>query len=325
MKILVTGGAGYIGSHATYSLIKKGYEVVIIDNLSRGSLTNIHPSAIFYNVDIRNELEVERVFKKEAKIVAIMHFAALVDVAESVREPIKYFDNNVYGVQTLLKVASKFNIKTFIFSSTAAVYGEPKNIPILETDSKEPINPYGDSKLAAESLIKAWATSSNINYIIFRYFNVAGAHNNAKLGIRNKTLTHLLPCIINSAIHKNIFNIFGTNYKTRDGSCIRDFIHVVDLVEAHILGLEWSIKNNKSNIFNLGSGNGYSVLEVLKKANEVLKIEIDFHVSDPRDGDPAKLYANTNKVKLILKWEPKKDLAEMIITEFNFRKNNNNE
>ena len=320
MKILVTGGAGYIGSHAVYLLIEKGYNVVIVDNMLKGYESNIHPNAKFYKADIRDEKELERIFTIEKDICSVIHFAGLIVVPESVSKPLEYFNNNTYGVEILLKVCTKFNIKHFVFSSTAAVYGEPKNIPILETDIKEPINPYGESKLAAEALIRGWANANNSNYVIFRYFNVAGTHENGKIGIRTLKPTHLLPCVVKSAIDNQTFTVMGTDYETKDGSCVRDFVHVVDLVEAHIIGLEWSIKNNKSDIFNLGSGEGYSVLEVLNKAIETLAIKIPYELGSRREGDPAKLYANTGKVNSILNWVPKISLAHMITTEYYFRK-----
>ncbi|MGL5246546.1 MAG: UDP-glucose 4-epimerase GalE [Mycoplasmoidaceae bacterium] len=324
MKILVTGGAGYIGSHAVYLLIAKGYDVVIIDNMSKGYKSNIHIDAKFYQADIRDEKELERIFSIEKNISAVIHFAGLIVVPESVLKPLDYFDNNTYGVEILLKVCTKFNVKHFVFSSTAAVYGEPKSIPILETDVKEPINPYGDSKLAAEALIRGWANADKSNYVIFRYFNVAGTHDNGKIGIKTLKPTHLLPCVVKSAIDGQKFIVMGTDYQTKDGSCVRDFVHVVDLVEAHIIGLEWSMKNNRSDIFNLGSGEGYTVLEVLNKAIETLDIKIPYELGLRREGDPAKLYANTSKVNSILNWKPKTSLAQMIQTEYNFRKKINN-
>ncbi|MGL5591393.1 MAG: UDP-glucose 4-epimerase GalE [Mycoplasmoidaceae bacterium] len=320
MKVLVTGGAGYIGSHAVYSLIEKGYDVVIVDNMSKGFESNIHQDAKFYQADIRDEKELERIFSIEKNISSVIHFAGLIVVPESVLKPLDYFNNNTYGVEILLKVCTKFNVKNFVFSSTAAVYGEPKNIPILETDIKEPINPYGDSKLAAEAIIRGWAKANNSNYVIFRYFNVAGTHHNGKIGIKTLKPTHLLPCVVKSAIDNQKFIVMGTDYETKDGSCVRDFVHVVDLVEAHIIGLEWSIKNNKSDIFNLGSGEGYTVLEVLNKAIETLAIDIPYELGPRRDGDPAKLYADTKKVNSVLNWKPKTSLARMITTEYNFRK-----
>lgn len=322
MKVLVTGGAGYIGSHATYLLIDRGYEVVIVDNLEKGFESNIHPRAKYYKADIRNFEEIKIIFEKEKNINAIMHFAGLIVVPESVEKPLEYFDVNTNGVLNLLNVAKDYDVKTFIFSSTAAVYGEPKNIPIKEDDVKEPINPYGQSKLAAEQLIQSWAKAYNRNYVIFRYFNVAGAHESGQIGIKGKSLTHLLPLVISAALDENIvFNIFGDDYDTKDGTCIRDFVHVNDLVNAHVLGMEWSIKNNESDIFNLGTSKGYSVKEVLDKTIDTLNINIKNRVSSRRKGDPAKLYSDTSKVKNKLNWEPKYSLEEIILSEYNFRKN----
>lgn len=324
MKILVTGGAGYIGSHAVYLLIEKGYDVVIIDNLSKGFESNLHPKATFYKADVRDKKAIEAVFKKEKDIVAIMHFAGLIVVPESVTKPLEYFDNNTFGVQTLLEVAKEFDVKTFVFSSTAAVYGEPKRIPIYEDDIKEPINPYGESKLSAEYIIKSWAKAFDRNYVIFRYFNVAGTHESGKIGIKGKGLTHLLPCVINAALNKEItFQVMGDDYQTKDGSCIRDFVHVNDLVAAHILGLEWSLKNKESEIFNLGSGEGYSVKEVLAQAIDTLNIDIKNEIAPRRAGDPAMLYAKVDRVKEKLHWQRKYSLEQMIESEYNFRRNLN--
>lgn len=324
MKVLVTGGAGYIGSHAVYLLIEKGYDVVIVDNLVKGFESNLNKKAKFYNADIRNYEAIKSIFEKEKNIEAIMHFAGLIVVPESVEKPLDYFDVNTNGVLNLLNVAKDYkNLKTFIFSSTAAVYGEPKKVPISEDDIKEPINPYGQSKLAAENLIKSWAKAYNKNYVIFRYFNVAGAHKNQKIGVKGKGLTHLLPLVISCAIdNKKIFTIYGDDYQTKDGTCIRDFVHVNDLVEAHLIGMEWFIKNKKSDIFNLGKGDGYSVKEVLDKAIKVLNIPINNEYGPRRQGDPEKLFSNTSKVFKILKWKPKYSLEEIITSEYNFRKNN---
>lgn len=322
MKILVTGGAGYIGSHAVYLLIEQGYEVVIVDNLSKGFESNIHPKSKFYKVDIRDEKSLEKVFQENQDIESIMHFAGLIVVPESVSKPLEYFDNNTNGVGILLSVAQKFNIKSVVFSSTAAVYGEPKTVPINEEDIKEPINPYGESKLAAEALIRGWAKANNKQYVIFRYFNVAGAHESGEIGIKSKGLTHLLPCVIDAALNPSItFKIMGSDYDTKDGTGIRDFIHVNDLVRSHVLGMEWSIQNNQSGIFNLGSGSGYSVKEVLDEAILKLNINIKNEFAPRRLGDPAQLFANTAKANTILNWKPKYSLEEMIKSEYNFRKN----
>ena len=320
MKILVTGGAGYIGSHAVYALIEKGYDVVIADNLEKGFESNIHKDAKFYKCDITNIEEIKNLFKKESDIKVIMHFAGLIVVPESVEKPIEYFSVNTTGVLNLLNVAKDYDVKSFIFSSTAAVYGEPKTIPINEDDFKQPINPYGASKLSAEFLIQGWAKAYKRNYVIFRYFNVAGAHESGNIGIKGKGLTHLLPLIITAALEDKTFNIFGNDYETKDGTCIRDFVHVNDLVNAHILGMEWSLEKNKSDIFNLGTGEGYSVKEVFDKAEEVLGIKIKNIIAPRRAGDPAKLYSNTSKVNSILGWKPKYSLEQIIKSEYDFRK-----
>ena len=320
MKVLVTGGAGYIGSHAVEELIAQGYQVVVIDNLTTGFQSNIHPEAKYYEVDLRNETALYDVFATEKNIGAIMHFAGAIVVSESVAEPLKYYDNNVHAVQVLLSVARAFKIKYFIFSSTAAVYGEPVQIPIKESDPKEPINPYGSSKLAAEWLVQAWAEAYKSHYVIFRYFNVAGAHENGLIGIKNQHLSHLVPVILDAALKNQQFLIYGQDYPTKDGTCIRDFIHVVDLVKAHILGLEWALKNQQSEIFNLGSATGYSVWEVYQTAQEVLNQNIKHLAVKRRPGDPTILLANVEKAKAILNWVPNKTLAEIIASEWNFRK-----
>ena len=214
-------------------------------------------------------------------------------------------------------------IISFIFSSTAAVYGEPKSIPINEDDEKNPINPYGQSKLAAEYLIQSWAKAFNRQCVIFRYFNVAGAHENGKIGIKGKTLTHLLPLVISSVLDlSKTFYIFGNDYETKDGTCIRDFVHVNDLVNAHVLGMEWSLKNNKSDIFNLGTSQGFSVKEVLDKSIETLKININYQIGPRRAGDPGQLFSNNEKATKILHWQPSYSLEEIIKSEYQFRKNN---
>ena len=320
MKVLVTGGAGYIGSHAVEELIAQGYQVVVIDNLTTGFQSNVHPEAKYYEVDLRNETALYDVFATEKNIGAIMHFAGAIVVSESVAEPLKYYDNNVHAVQVLLSVARAFKIKYFIFSSTAAVYGEPVQIPIKESDPKEPINPYGSSKLAAEWLVQAWAEAYKSHYVIFRYFNVAGAHENGLIGIKNQHLSHLVPVILDAALKNQQFLIYGQDYPTKDGTCIRDFIHVVDLVKAHILGLEWALKNQQSDIFNLGSATGYSVWEVYQTAQEVLNQNIKHLAVKRRPGDPTILLANVEKAKAILNWVPNKTLTEIIASEWNFRK-----
>lgn len=326
MKVLVTGGAGYIGSHAVYALIEKGYEVVVIDHLEKGFSSNLHPEAVFYQVDIRDENAIREVFMKEKTIRAIMHFAGLIVVPESVAKPLEYFDVNTTGVWKLLNVAKDFDVESFIFSSTAAIYGEVKKSPIYEDDPKLPINPYGQSKLAAEFLIQSWAKAYDKNYVIFRYFNVAGTHESGQIGVKGKSLTHLVPLVINAAFNPNQpFYIYGNQYETKDGTCIRDFIHVNDLVSAHILGMEWSLKNHQSDIFNLGTGQGYSVKEVFDLTCKELDLDLHYEVAAPRVGDPSQLYSNINRVKKVLNWVPKYSLKDIVLSEYHFRKKYQND
>ena len=325
MKVIVTGGAGYIGSHAVQRLLDKEYEVIVIDNLCTGWKSLISPFVRHYDVDINDYSNLEAVFKKEKDVIAIFHFAALIAVDESVEKPLEYFETNVIGTINLLKLANKCNIKNFIFSSTAAVYGEGDGSKaIKENDCLMPINPYGDSKLAAERIIKSFTNKSKFNYVIFRYFNVSGMLPGMKaLNNKEKEIsgTHLIPLINMYALGINKkFVIYGDDYETKDGTCIRDYIHVVDLVDAHILGLEWSMKTNKSNIFNLGVKNSYSVKEVIEKTKKVINKNFKVEIHGRRPGDPAILVANNDKALKILKWKPKYSLSDMIESDYLFRK-----
>lgn len=321
MKILVTGGAGYIGSHSVYELIKAKHEVVVLDNLSTGNKEAIHPEAKFVFGDQRDEALLEKVFT-ENKFDAVMHFSAKLIVPESVEQPIEYFENNVHGVAVLLAAMKKHNVKNIVFSSTAAVYGEPKRVPIMEDDSKEPINPYGQSKLACEWLIQGAQVAYGINAVIFRYFNVAGADVSGNIGLSGKgrQLTHLIPVILES--HLGIrpkMTVFGTDYETKDGTCVRDYIHITDLAKAHVLGVEYAAKGN-SNVFNLGSKNGFTVKEVLA-ATENLGHQVNYEFGPRRAGDPAQLIASNDRATSILGWKPEFTLEQMIESDLNWRKN----
>lgn len=321
MKILVTGGAGYIGSHSVYELIKAGHEVVVLDNLSTGNKEAVHPQATFVLGDQRDEKLLDEVFSKN-KFDAVMHFSAKLIVPESVEQPIEYFENNVHGVAVLLAAMNRHNVKNIVFSSTAAVYGEPKRIPILEDDQKQPINPYGQSKLACEWLIEGAHVAYKINYVIFRYFNVAGADASGDIGLSGKgrQLTHLIPVILES--HLGIrpkMTVFGTDYETKDGTCVRDYIHITDLARAHVLGVEYAAKGN-SNTFNLGSKNGFTVKEVLE-ATEKLGHKVNYEFGPRRAGDPANLVASNERAVSILNWKPTFSLEEMIESDLNWRKN----
>ncbi|PAB58573.1 UDP-glucose 4-epimerase GalE [Anaeromicrobium sediminis] len=323
--ILVCGGAGYIGSHMVYELIDQNEEVIIVDNLQTGHEDAIHERAKFYKGDIRDKEFLDRVFK-ENNIEAVIHFAANSLVGESMTNPIKYYDNNVYGTQVLLEVMKDNGVKKIVFSSTAATYGEPERVPIVETDKTEPTNPYGETKLAMEKMFK-WADAAyGIKYISLRYFNVAGAHESGKIGEDHNPETHLIPLILQVPLGKrDRIYMFGDDYDTQDGTCVRDYIHVTDLAEAHILALKSLRAGNDSNIYNLGNGEGFSVKEMIEAARRVTNHEIPALISDRRPGDPAKLIASAEKAKKELGWKPKYINVETIIeSAWKWHKNNPN-
>ena len=323
--ILVCGGAGYIGSHAVRQLIDKGEEVIIVDNLETGHRDAVHPKAKFYNVDIRNEEDLDKVFL-ENKIDEVIHFAANSLVGESMTNPLKYFNNNVHGTEILLKTMIKHNVKKIVFSSTAATYGEPKNIPILESDETNPTNAYGETKLCMEKMMK-WADKAHgVKYISLRYFNVAGAHISGEIGEDHNPETHLIPLILQVPLGKREFiSIFGDDYDTHDGTCIRDYIHVTDLADAHILAVQKLREGSDSNIYNLGSGNGFTVKEMIEAARKVTGHEIPAEVCERRAGDPAKLVASSIKAREELGWQPKFENVEaMISSAWNWHKNHPN-
>lgn len=321
MTTLVLGGLGYIGSHTVFELIEKGEDVVIVDNLLTGHIEAKHENARFYKGDIRDKAFLVDLFKKE-KIDSIIHFAASSLVGESMENPLKYYDNNMYGTMVLLQAMVECGIKNIVFSSTAATYGEPENIPILETDKTEPTNTYGETKLSMEKMFKWASLAHGINYVSLRYFNASGAHKSAKIGEAHDTETHLIPLILQVPNNKReAINIFGDDYNTPDGTCIRDYIHVSDLAQAHILALEYLSKGNKSDIFNLGNGIGFSVLEVIEAARRVCSHKIPAKICPKRAGDPAKLIASSVKAREVLGWKPKyTDIEEIIQTAWNWHK-----
>ena len=313
MRLLVLGGAGYIGSHTALELIKKGHEVVVVDNLVTGYVKAVPEKATFYQGDIRDFDFLDDLFKKE-KIDAVIHFAAFSLVGESVTNPLKYYDNNLYGTKVLLDAMIKNDIKKIVFSSTAATYGEPENIPILETDRTCPTNPYGETKLAMEKMFH-WASKAyGLNYVSLRYFNACGADATGQIGEAHNPESHLIPLVLQVPNGKReSVSIYGTDYDTPDGTCIRDYIHVTDLAEAHILAVEYLAKGGESNIFNLGNGVGYSVREVIETARRVTGHPIPATEVPRRAGDPARLVASGEKAKNILGWEPKiKQLDEIV-------------
>ena len=323
--ILVCGGAGYIGSHAVRQLIDKGEEVIIVDNLETGHEDAIHPKAKFYKVDIRDEKSLNKVFE-ENKIDEVIHFAANSLVGESMTNPLKYFNNNVHGTEVLLKVMVAHDVNKIVFSSTAATYGEPKHIPILESDETNPTNAYGETKLCMEKMMK-WADKAHgVKYISLRYFNVAGAHVSGEIGEDHNPETHLIPLILQVPLGKREFiSIFGDDYETHDGTCIRDYIHVTDLADAHILAVHKLREGSESNIYNLGSGNGFTVKEMIEAARKVTEHEIPAKVCERRAGDPAKLVASSEKARRELGWNPKyENVEDMISSAWNWHKNHPN-
>ena len=321
MRLLVLGGAGYIGSHTALELIKKGHEVIVVDNLVTGYEKAIPDKAVFYQGDIRNFDFLDNLFKKE-KIDAVIHFAAYSLVGESVTNPLKYYDNNLYGTKVLLEAMIKNNVNKIVFSSTAATYGEPENIPILETDRTCPTNPYGETKLAMEKMFH-WASKAHgLSYVSLRYFNACGADATGQIGEAHNPESHLIPLVLQVPNGKReSVSIYGTDYDTPDGTCIRDYIHVTDLAQAHILAVEYLANGGESDIFNLGNGVGYSVREVIETARSVTGHPIPATEVPRRAGDPARLVASGEKAKRVLGWEPKiKKLDEIIASAWKWHK-----
>lgn len=315
MKILVLGGAGYIGSHAVYQLIDRGYEVVVVDNLQTGHRKAIHPHATFYEGDIRNREFLNEVFQKE-EIKGVIHFAANSLVGESMENPLKYYDNNVYGTQVLLEAMIAANVKHIVFSSTAATYGEPEAVPITEEMVTAPTNTYGETKLAMEKMMKWCEQAHGLSYVALRYFNVAGARSTGEIGEDHDPETHLIPVVLQTALGKREYvTVFGEDYPTKDGTCIRDYIHVEDLIDAHILALQYLLDGGKSDVFNLGSNQGFSVKEIIDMARKVTGKEIPAKIGERRAGDPSVLIASSEKTKNILGWKPSRTNIERIITD----------
>ena len=322
MAILVLGGAGYIGSHTALELVKSGRDVVIADSLVTGYKKAIPEKARFYQGDIRDFEFLDNLFQQE-KIDAVIHFAAYSLVGESVANPLKYYGNNLYGTKILLEAMVKNNIDKIVFSSTAATYGEPENIPVLESDRTCPTNPYGETKLAVEKMFKWVAEAHGLRYVSMRYFNACGADENGIIGEAHNPESHLIPLILQVPNGKReSISIYGTDYDTPDGTCIRDYIHVTDLAQAHILAVKYLKNGNESNIFNLGNGVGYSVKEVIDKARKVTGHPIPAIETPKRAGDPARLVASSEKARKILGWNPVHDSLEEIISDaWNWHKN----
>ena len=325
MAILVLGGAGYIGSHTVYELIDAGKDVVIADNLETGHIEAVHPKAKFYQGDIRDRAFVDSVFESE-QIDGVIHFAANSLVGESMTNPLKYYDNNLCGTKVLLESMVAHGIDKIVFSSTAATYGEPERVPILETDRTEPTNCYGETKLSMEKMFKWTGLAHGLRFVSLRYFNACGAHVSGSIGEAHNPESHLIPLILQVPNGKREFiSIYGDDYDTKDGTCIRDYIHVTDLAQAHILAMDYLMQGGESNIFNLGNGVGFTVKEVIDTAREVTGHPIPAKTTPRRAGDPAQLIASSDKARSVLGWNPQHaDLKEIISTAWNWHKNHPN-
>ena len=332
--ILVTGGLGYIGSHTVVMLQSKGYEVVIVDNLSNSEsavlkaiekITDKRP--VFHAIDVNDLKSLQSLFEKYS-FTAVIHFAAHKSVSESVKNPLKYYKNNIVGLLNILEVMEAFKVKNFIFSSSCTVYGQADQMPINEqTPLKTPLSPYGKTKQMGEIIIEDWIKATGFKAIILRYFNPIGAHPSLHLGewIKGEP-DNLLPYIIKTALkHYDFVKVFGNNYPTKDGTAIRDYVDVNDLADAHVKALTRLLNNSCSNPFecyNLGAGKGYSVLEIINSFEKINKVKIPYNFFPKRVGDIAKAYADFNKAYKVLKWEPKITIEESLRNSWNFEKNN---
>lgn len=313
MTVLVLGGAGYIGSHMVDRLVDQQTDVAVVDNLVKGHRAAVRPEARFYEGDVRDKEFMRSVFKKE-NIDAVVHFAAFSIVPESMEKPLGYFDNNTAGLINVLEVMNEFDVKQIVFSSTAATYGTPESVPIKETDKQEPINPYGESKLMMEKIMHWSDLAYGIKFVALRYFNVAGAKADGSIGEDHGPETHLVPIVLQVANgQRDTLKIFGTDYDTPDGTNVRDYVHVVDLADAHILALKYLAEGNESNAFNLGSATGFSNRQILEAARKATGKEIPAEDAPRRPGDPDTLVADSSKARDILGWKPQYDDIEKII------------
>ena len=325
MAILVLGGAGYIGSHTVHELIEAGRDVVVADNLLTGFRAAVHPKARFYQADIRDRAAMDKLFETE-HIDGVIHFAASSQVGESMKDPLKYYDNNLCGTTTLLRSMVAHGVDKIVFSSTAATYGEPERVPILETDRTQPTNCYGETKLAMEHMMRWTSRAHGLRYVALRYFNACGAHPYGAIGEAHDPETHLIPLILQVPNGKREkISIFGDDYPTPDGTCIRDYIHVTDLAQAHILALDYLLAGGENNVFNLGNGVGFSVKEVIDVARSVTGHPIPAEVCPRRAGDPAQLVASSDKAKSVLGWKPQfADLNTIVATAWAWHKSHPN-
>jgi UDP-glucose 4-epimerase len=318
MNICVIGGAGYIGSHAVKLLVQKGHSVSCIDNLTNGHRAAVDPAARFYPADLANTFQIIDIFQKE-KVDAIMHFAASAYVGESVTDPRKYYRNNVSNTVSMLDAMHATGIRKLVFSSTCATYGMPPRMPITEDLPQNPINPYGDSKLMVEHILKDTAKAEGLAFAAPRYFNVAGSAPDGSIGEDHRPETHIIPVLLNVALGKKPhMDLFGTDYPTPDGTCVRDYIHVWDLVEAHLVLLE-NLKPGHGLFYNLGLGRGYSNRQIIESVERVTGRKIPVKEAPRRPGDPPELYADPSKIKRELGWSARfTDLDEIVRTAWNW-------
>lgn len=313
MKVLVTGGAGYIGSHMVKVLLEKGHEVVVVDSLERGFRDAIDERAKFVEGNLLDKSFVEQIFSTD-HFDGVIHFAAYIAVGESMEFPGMYFENNTTGALHIIQAMQKNNINNFIFSSTAAVYGTPVTIPISEDHQKKPESPYGESKLMVEKMLQWFHDRTGLQFIALRYFNASGASLDASIGERHDPETHIIPNVIKAALGNSTFKLFGNDYDTPDGTCIRDYIHVLDLCEAHILALEKLSKDGGASFYNVGTGKGYSNKEVVEMVKKVSGVDLQIEFAERRPGDPNQLIADASKIKAELGFEPKYSDLETITT-----------
>ena len=324
-KILVTGGAGYIGSHTVINLLNDGKDIVVFDNLENGHIETVEAlkkigSVEFIKGDLRNPEDIENVFKNH-KIDAVVHFAAFALVGESVENPSKYYRNNVFGTLNLLDAMIKYGCKKIVFSSTCATYGNPKYVPVDEKHPQNPVSPYGTSKLMVEQILKDYDTAYGLKSIKLRYFNVAGDDSLSRVGEWHEPETHLVPNILKSTFSEDkTFKIFGDDYNTPDGTCIRDYVNVEDLAEAHRLSLLYLDKENKSDVFNIGTEQGDSVKNIFDVSERVIGKKIKVEVVERRAGDAEALYANSQKAQTILGWKPQRTIEDSISSAYKWEK-----
>lgn len=311
--ILVTGGAGYIGSHTRYFLEKQGYSVLVVDNLGRGYREAV-PPAILHTLDLR-ETDKLTALLEDHRVDAVIHFAAYIAVGESTKNPLMYFENNVGGSLSLLEAMMRAGVKRVVFSSTAAAYGTPARVPIVEDEPYAPINPYGESKVIVERMLEWLDRYQEFRSIRLRYFNACGAEPEAGLGERHEPETHLIPLILRAIQTGSPVTLFGDDYPTQDGTCIRDYIHVSDLAEAHIFAVEHLLKGGASNVFNVGTGSGHSVKEVVSSVERVTGKKVPFTMGPRREGDPPSLVADSTKLQTTLGWKPKRADLDRIVSD----------